>query len=396
MKWASPLSTSDSIETCIDETIKAMREQLGEEQPHLTVIFISPHFRSHYRKVPGLIRQRMNPGTLIGCSGGGIIGGGNEEEDNPAFSMTCAYLPGVEIQTLYSDAMELPDQDTSPNVWRDWLGVKAETQPHFVLLADPFSFRGEEFLLGLDFAYPNSIKVGGLASGAHSGGGNVLYINDRIYSNGVVAVALSGNVEVDTIVAQGCRPIGKLNKITKCENTFLQELDGRPPFEILEELIENASDNDRQLIQTSLFLGIEMDPLGEEPKQGDFLIRNIIGLDRASGAISIGAFLREGQLVQFHLRDKTMSAEDLNMLLSQYTGLDKSKRASGALLFSCLGRGKHLYGHPNHDTDIFGAKLGGVPLGGFFCNGEIGPVGNTTYLHGYTSAFGIFRSATPN
>lgn len=159
-------------------------------------------------------------------------------------------------------------------------------------------------------------------------------------------------------------------------------------------MVETMSEYDRKLLQTSLFLGIEMDPLKDDPGQGDFLIRNLMGVDRNTGALSIGALMREGQLVQFHLRDKLMSAEDLNVMLTKYSDKPKDTSASGALLFSCLGRGEYLYGKPNHDSDLFRDKLGEVPLGGFFCNGEIGPVGNTTFLHGYTSSFGIFRPAT--
>jgi small ligand-binding sensory domain FIST len=134
-----------------------------------------------------------------------------------------------------------------------------------------------------------------------------------------------------------------------------------------------------------------MDPMKDNPKQGDFLIRNLMGADRESGALVIGTLLRNGQLVQFHLRDKQMSAEDLNVMLTRYLQQGNAENAKGALLFSCLGRGKYLYGKTNHDTDMFRSKLGEIPLGGFFCNGEIGPVGNTTFLHGYTSSFGIFR-----
>jgi small ligand-binding sensory domain FIST len=268
-----------------------------------------------------------------------------------------------------------------------------EDQPHFVFLADPFSVRGDEFLAGVDFAYPNSKKVGGLASGAQSMGGNALYLGDKIYSTGLIGIALSGDIEVDTIVAQGCRPIGEPMKITDCQDTLLKSLDGKPTLEILQDLNETLSDSDKKLLQTSLFLGIEMDPMKDEPKQGDFLIRNLMGVDRESGALAIGALLRNGQLVQFHLRDKKMSAEDLDVMLTRYLSQGQAENASGALLFSCLGRGKYLYGEANHDTNMFHKKLGEIPLGGFFCNGEIGPVGNTTFLHGYTSSFGIFRKS---
>jgi small ligand-binding sensory domain FIST len=393
MKWASAISTNNIIEDCVREAVESIKKELGDLEPHLTTIFVSPHFKEDYPIIPNLIRSFIKPGALLGCSGGGIIGGGSEVEHQPAFSITCAYMPGVDVKLFYSDGMELPDQDTGPKVWRDWIGVPNEENLHFILLADPFSFRGEDFLSGMDFSYPKSRKIGGLASGANQGSGNVLYKGEEIFNSGLVGAALSGNIEVDTIVAQGCRPIGKVHTVTKCQTTFLQEIDSQPPFKVLEELIENATDYDRKLIQTSLFLGVEMNPLDGDPKQGDFLIRNIMGLDRASGAISIGTFLREGQLVQFHLRDKLLSAEDLEMMLDDYTLRSDSESASGALLFSCLGRGQYLYETQNHDSNMFADKLKNVPVGGFFCNGEIGPVGDSTYLHGYTSSFGIFRSA---
>ncbi len=393
MQWASSISSDGNIETCVQQTCADIKSQLGDKTADLKIVFVSPHFKDDYSRIPDLIRKAMAPGTLFGCSGGGIIGGGSEVENSPAFSMTVANLPGVDIKTIYSDTTTLPDQDTGPRIWREWLGVDVESNPQFIFLADPFSFNGEDFLSGVDFAYPNSRKVGGLASGAQSFGGNALYLDDKIYNQGLVGLALSGNVQLDTIVAQGCRPIGQPMTITECDQNLLTKLDNQSPMEILQELHSTLAESDQKLMQTSLFLGIEMDPFKEDPGKGDFLIRNLMGADRENGAISIGAQLREGQLVQFHLRDKLMSAEDLNEMLTRYHNQDKHEDARGALLFSCLGRGQCLYGKPNHDCDLFKEKLGDIPIGGFFCNGEIGPVGKTTFLHGYTSSFGIFRPA---
>jgi len=393
MKWVSALSKQTDIDAAVQEASEQITHQLGSDHADLTVIFVAPQYREFYDKVPDLLNRYLKPGMLFGCSGGGIIGNAEEVEQQAAFSITSAKMPGVKIQPIYSETKELPNQDTSPSVWREWLNVNIEDQPHFVFLADPFSFRGEEFLAGIDFAYPNAKKVGGLASGAQSLGGNALYLGDKIYNNGLIGVALSGDIEVDTIVAQGCRPIGEPMKITDCQDTLLKKLDDKPTLEVLQELNETLSDSDKKLLQTSLFLGIEMDPMKDDPKQGDFLIRNLMGVDRESGALAIGAMLRAGQLVQFHLRDKQMSAEDLDMMLTRYLSQGHAENASGALLFSCLGRGKYLYGEANHDTNMFRNKLGEIPLGGFFCNGEIGPVGNTTFLHGYTSSFGIFRKS---
>ena len=391
MKWVSTLCRQTDIDSAVQAAAESAISQLGKDHADLTVVFVSPQFSEFYDKVPELVSRYIKPGLFFGCSGGGIIGNGEEEEQEAALSITCAELPDVKIQPIQFDTTDLPDQDTSPSVWREWLKVDVEDKPHFIFLADPFSFPGEEFLAGVDFAYPNSKKIGGLASGAQAQNGNALYLGDKIYHSGLVGIALSGDIEVDTIVAQGCRPIGKPMQITQCEQNFLKELEGKPPMEVIQELHETLSDADKNLLQTSLFLGIEMDPMKDNPKQGDFLIRNLMGADRESGALAIGALLRNGQLVQFHLRDKQMSAEDLDVMLTRYLKQGNAENAEGALLFSCLGRGKHLYGKANHDTDMFLGKLGKIPLGGFFCNGEIGPVGNTTFLHGYTSSFGIFR-----
>jgi len=393
MKWVSALSKQTDIDAAVQEAIEEIIRQLEGEEADLTIIFVAPQYKDFYGKIPELINRYFKPGVLFGCSGGGIIGNGEEVEQQAAFSITCAKMPGVKIQPFYSETKQLPDQDTSPSVWRDWLNVNIEDQPHFIFLADPFSFRGEEFLAGVDFAYPSSKKVGGLASGAQALGGNALYLADKIYDNGLIGIALSGDIELDTIVAQGCRPIGKPMKITECQDTLLKQLDGKPTLEVLQSLNETLSDSDKKLLQTSLFLGIEMNPMKDDPKQGDFLIRNLMGVDRESGALAIGALLRTGQLVQFHLRDKKMSAEDLDVMLTRYLSQGQTENARGALLFSCLGRGKYLYGEANHDTNMFRNKLGEIPLGGFFCNGEIGPVGSTTFLHGYTSSFGIFRKS---
>ncbi len=235
--------------------------------------------------------------------------------------------------------------------------------------------------------------MGGLASAASGRGENALYLGDRILNAGAVGIALSGDIMLDTVVAQGCRPIGKPMQITRADRNILIELDGQPPLKAIAELLEGLSPADQALARSSLFLGVVMDDLISTPESGDFLIRNIIGIDREHGFLAIGEVLREGQIVQFHLRDARTAAEDLSHVLGRFATGSESKDARGALLFSCLGRGVFLYGKPDHDTDLFRRALGGLPLGGFFCNGEIGPVGGSTRLHGYTSSFGIFRPA---
>jgi small ligand-binding sensory domain FIST len=172
---------------------------------------------------------------------------------------------------------------------------------------------------------------------------------------------------------------------------MLLELDGQAPMEVLRNMLQVLPERDQELIRHSLFLGVVTDELIENPAQGDFLVRNVVGMDQSTGSLAIGEMLKEGQLVQFHLRDAETSTDDLQAVLTRYADEHRENDIPGALLFSCLGRGQYLYGRANHDTDMFRDKLGDVPLGGFFCNGEIGPVSGTTFLHGYTSSFGLFR-----
>lgn len=392
MNWSSHLSKATGLEECLQECAASLRRELGEAPPDLLLVFVSSLFRHRYDEVPGLLSGLLPARHVLGCSGGGTIGGGHEVEHAPAVGMTAARLPGVELRTFHLDQADLPDLDGPPEGWHGALGVDCEPLPHFVLLADPFTIDVESLVAGMDFAWPRSAKVGGLASDAQVPGGNALFLDGEVYESGLVGLALTGDIEVDTVVAQGCRPIGEPLVITRCQGNFLAEVDGRPILEVLQELLLSLSERDRTLARHSLFLGLLMDATNLQPTPGDFLVRNLIGLEPEQRMLAVAAELRPGQTVQFHLRDARTSSEDLERMLGRYLGRPDRPSPQGALLFSCLGRGQYLYGEPDHDSRTFRSLVGNVPLAGFFCNGEIGPVGGRTHVHGYTSCFGLFRS----
>ncbi|MHB2017269.1 MAG: FIST signal transduction protein [Candidatus Xenobia bacterium] len=383
MAWSSHLAHAETLQEAVNTAAEHALAPLGSP-PDLVFVFVSSLFRNHYHQVPRLMAQHCPQAVVLGCSGGGIIGGGQETEAEPAVSVVAARLPGVEVAPFSVADSELPDLDAGPHAWHDWLKLPAQGERALLLLADPFSVDVENLLRGLDFAWPSATKVGGLASGAPRAGGNALFLGDLHQSAGLVGVSLSGAVSVDAVVAQGCRPIGRPMVITECHRNALLSLEGRSPAEVLQELFGGLDERDRELMRTSLFLGLVMDASRAAPRRGDFLIRNIVGLDPTRGCLFVGSLLRPGQLVQFHLRDARTSAEDLEHMLGTC-----STAPQAALLFSCLGRGRYLYGHANHDTAMFTRMIGEVPIGGFFCNGEIGPVGGTTYVHGYTSCFAL-------
>ena len=394
MLWSDALSVKPDFAAAVDECVRAVEGAL-KAPPDLLLAFASPHHVRRLAELPGVLERALKPKALLGCTGGGVIGRGREVETSPALSLIGALLPGVQVRALRVEEGEFPDPDASPRAWHEKFGAPAAdgTGPHFMVLADPFSFNPEDLLAGLDYAYPRSRKVGGLASGGLQPGTHSLFLGREARASGAVVAALSGNVELDSIVAQGCRPVGPPFQITRCERNLLIALDGRPPLEVLEKLLEELPEEDQELVQNALFIGLLSG--AHKGGEGEYLIRNLVGLDAKTGVIGVGARLRPGQTLQFHVRDGKASAQDLSARLEAYLKQDRPTSPRGAVLFSCVGRGKSLYRKENHDVDLFRKKLGPLPLGGFFCNGEIGPVEGSTYLHGYTSCFGIFRPAKP-
>ena len=405
MKWVNALSTRPSLEAAVEDVVE-QAQKLLQVPADLGLVFISSAFASEYSRLMPLLQEKLSRKNLslpalIGCCGGGIVGidgKGNvqEVEEGAALSLTLAHLPDVKVQTFHISTDVLPDPDSSPDDWVELMGVPPQDQPHFILLADPMSSGISELLQGLDFAYAGAAKVGGLADTGLSGSHSSLFCDFKQYRDGLVGVALSGNLIMETIVAQGCRPIGQPYQVVEGERNILLKLEEsaygktRTPLEILQGIFEDLDEEDRALAQRSLSIGIAQSAFKQTLEQGDFLIRNVLGVDPRTGAMAIGDRVRPGQRIQFHLRDAEASEDDLTMLLERYQNQDQTSSPVGALMFACLGRGEGLYNRPNFDSRLFTRYLN-VPLSGFFCNGEIGPVGNTTFLHGYTSVFGICR-----
>lgn len=388
MKWSSALSEEADLTRAVDQLAATVLDDLGQA-PDLAFLFASGHHRIAFDRLPGMLRERLRGVRLMGCSASGVIGAESEVEQAPAIGLAAACLPDVVIDCWRLEADDLaPGSAHSARVAA--LAANSAGPPQLLVLADPFTFPTERLLRSLEHAFTESRIVGGLASGGNAPGECVLFEDDRLWYSGALLVALSGNIEMHCTVAQGCRPIGDPMFVSRCEGNRIAALDGRPPHAVLNELFAHASPDDRRLMQHSLFLGLAMRPGESRYEQGDFLIRNVLGGDPESGALWVGAELHERQVVQFHLRDAATSAEDLDHALARLHESLGSAAAMGGLLFSCTGRGAGLYGAAGHDSAACRRHLGALPLGGFFCNGEIGQVAGLPFVHGYTSAIAVF------
>ncbi|MEK7269522.1 MAG: FIST N-terminal domain-containing protein [Planctomycetota bacterium] len=396
MKTASGIGEGRDLAEAVAAAGQAVSAGLGGAPADWVIAFVSHAFQKDFSRLHDLLAATLPFRSLLGCSASGVIGGGHELEGRSAVSLWAASLPGVKILTFHARDADLPDLDVGPSPWRALVGTGADGDPPIVVLADPFSIRVGDLLAGFDFAYPRSVKIGGLSSGAKRAGESALWAGSGFYRAGAVGAALAGPVEMDALVAQGCRPVGQVLRVTGAEKNLLLSLNGEPALRMLEQTIVGLTERDRVLAQKSLFLGILTDEFREEPPgPGDFLVRSLIGVDPNRGIIAVGEALNPGQTVQFHVRDPASSREDLESALARYSKSEQAGNASGALLFSCLGRGQGLYGEPDHDTGRFREVLGEIPVGGFFGNGEIGPLGGATRLHGFTSVFGVLREMQP-
>ena len=395
MQWSSAVSDSPSFTEAVTQASEQILANLDGKHPDLAVVFISSHHMPSYVVAPELLAETLGAKVLIGCSAAGVIGGGQEVERRPGIAISAAILPGVELSSFHLNQDELPSPDAGPEEWQALLGIRAEDCPAIMLLPDPFTLRSDHLLAGLDFAYPSTVKIGGLASGGGQPGANALFINDRSVRSGAVGVAFSGDLEVETIVAQGCRPIGEPLVVTESEINVISKLGDQTPLEVLRDLFETAETREKRLIRRSLQIGIIMDRLAQNSSEGEFLIRNVLGADEEDGTLAVGELVQEGQVVQFFVRDAQAADEDLRLMLEEYIdNLDEADIPASALLFSCIGRGQYLYGSPDHDTSVFTDIVADIPIAGFFSNGEIGPLGDQTFLHGYSASFALFKQAS--
>jgi small ligand-binding sensory domain FIST len=385
------VGASESFDTVEAAAEAADRARAGLEPPcDLAVVFASGQHLGMAKWLLSEVHERLEPAALIGCGAGGTLAGGRELEDTPGVVVWGASLPGAELETMHVTAerdgegfrlMGLPESLAEPATG------ETITDEAVIALCDPFSFPAEELLAALERSRPHVPLIGGLASASFAGGA-VLLRDGEVHTEGAVAVSLRG-AEVLACVSQGAGPVGPEMTITGAEANVIGQLAGKPAMERLGEVIAALPERERELASAGVLIGLVIDENRPEYERGDFLVRPIIGADRESGAIAIGESVRVGQTVRLHVRDAASADEDLREALRAQAQALGSDGAAGALLFTCNGRGSHMFELPDHDAAAVEDSLG-APTAGFFCAGEIGPVGGRNFLHGFTATMAVF------
>ena len=389
MHFKSAVSTEANSEKAVEAIASGVQEGMEGKKTDLAFLFVSAHHRQNIEKMAASLRKILQPGILLGCTAEGVIGTGQEVEGQPAASLWAAHLPGVAMTPLHLTFRE----EKGGVVTEGWPqeASSAHRNPSFLLLCEPYSTPGAELIDFLYRKHPGAPAVGGMASGGMDYGQNKLIFNDRILSEGAVGVVMSGPISIQAVVSQGCRPIGERHMITRSEDNKIFELGGRSALQCLQDAYADLTPEEQTAAQRGgLQVGYAIDEHKSQFERGDFLIRNLVGADQGTGSIAIADLVKEGQTVQFHLRDRDIASEDLEWQLAAHKVHQETQMASGALLFSCNGRGKKFFGVPHHDAEILRKYVGEIPVAGFFAQGEIGPVGGHNFLHGYTASLALF------
>ena len=379
MQFAAALSEHPLATQAVGEAVGQILEQLGTP-PDVVMVFVTPPHSGSLEDITRTVRRLVNPRVLVGACASSIVGGSQEVEHRAAVSIWAGRFD-LDVEPIRLEA--IPTEDS---LFVAGGGVLNRNEGTMLLIADPFTFPVEQVLQHLRETAPDVTIVGGMAGAATAAGGNVLALDDELFRSGAVGVWLPPEIEVTTVVAQGCRPIGEPFVVTRAERNVIYELAGKPAVERLNELIDRLDDHDKGLLANGLHIGQVIDEHAIDFRRGDFLVRGVLGADRKVGAIAVGDEISTGSTVQFQVRDAASANEDLSELLGGVS-------ARGALMFTCDGRGSNLFGTAGHDAEMVSDHTGAA-LAGMFCAGEFGPVGGINFVHGFTASIALFATTT--
>ncbi len=332
--------------------------------------------------VLGWINDEAAGAMVIGCASDSIVGTRQECEQQTAASILV--ISG--LNESFSERIhhiEYVNTLDGPFFKNDSALLENNSEQQTVMiLADPYSFPIDAFFRLCQRDAPELQIVGGYCSGVHGAGHAVLLHNRQVYSGGAIAVSLPSELRLTTVVSQGCRPIGEPMIVTGVQENAILGLGGKPALQQLKDLFVRSPGRDQQAMLQAMHLGRAVSEYRDRFEAGDFLIRNVIGVEDEHLAVMITDHFRLGQTVQFHLRDAESADADLCAMLKREAS--RPEKPIGCLVFTCNGRGTNLFQTPHHDALTIDKYFPALPAAGIFAAGEFGPVGKQNAVHGFT------------
>ncbi len=379
----------DFDEVRLSQWAKDLRKQLSAPQVSLGLLFMTPRFFSQAKQILEILRVHARIPLLAGCSSTALVAGNEELEENPGIVLALYSLPGAKLAGIYFTQTQVEEADRQ-TYWQGFSEITASQTNGWLTFIDPFHLDSESWLRTWNESYAGVPVYGGLASGVFAEQVTQIYLNGDVYEEGGVAISVGGDVKLAGVISQGCTPIGDTWTLTRVEQNLIHKIANRPAYEVLSETVNEMPADEQKKVRGNLFIGLVVNEYLDDFHRGDFLVRNLLGGDPQTGVLAVGAMPRAGQTMQFQRRDAEAATEDMNELLGRTHIQLGGATVYGGCLCCCNGRGKHLFGESGHDAQLVQKQFGGIGLSGFFCNGEIGPVGQKNFLHGYTASLALF------
>ena len=365
------------------------RAQFPAPEVTLGLVFLSPKFFPHAQQTLEILRVHARIPLLAGCSSGGLVANAEEIENAGGLVLALYSLPGAKLTGVRFTQEDVAAADGA-DFWPAAAGGAPKNANGWLAFLDPFHLDAEAWLRSWNKSYPAQPVYGGLASGDFPEPLAQVYLDGDVFEDGGVAIAIGGEVALAGVISQGCTPIGDAWTLTRVEQNLIRHIGNRPAYTVLSETVQQLPPEEQRQAQGNLCIGLVVNEYLEDFQRGDFLVRNLIGGDPQSGVLAVGALPRTGQTMQFQRRDATTADEDMDELLARAKKDLAGATIYGGCLFCCNGRGKTLFGRPSHDAALVQKHFDLPGLSGFFCNGEIGPVGEKNFLHGFTAALALF------
>ena len=368
---------------------RQLRAQLSAAEVSLGLAFLSPKLFAQAEPILEILRVHAQIPLLAGCSSSGLVANADEIEGADGLVLALYSLPGAQLKAVRFTQEQVAAAE-GEDFWPVETGVAPDAVNGWLAFVDPFHLDAETWLRSWNRNYPARPVYGGLASGNFPEPQSQVYLNGEVFEDGGVVIAIGGDVALAGVIAQGCTPIGETWTLTRVEQNLIRHIANRPAYAVLAETVQKLPPEELNEVQGNLFIGLATNEYLEEFHRGDFLVRNLLGGDPSSGVLVVGALPRMGQTIQFQRRDAAAADADLKELLEHAQTRLAATTIFGGCLFCCHGRGKNLFGRPSHDAGLVQEQFGPLGLGGFFCNGEIGPVGDRNFLHSHTASLALF------
>lgn len=376
MHLVSALSARPNSTDALAEALASLQQKLHGRAPQLLLVFVTPPFAHALPLITAQLGQSFPGVVRAGCTGRGVIGAGIEVEDSPALSLVALLLPDVEVHAFHLPPGKVP---TSPAEWEERIGAPLDLQPTLLLLPDPFTCAVEKVLASLDAAAPRCVKLGGLVSGGHVPGVHSLLHDDTVRKEGMLGVAMVGDLHVDVALATGARAVGPALTLRSAKEGAIYHTDEGPILEVLQAVFALLSDDDQAIFRQGPIVGLT------RRGSADPLLRDILSIDRRAGLLRVQARVEPGDTLQFYVRDAARAREALDEQLQRYTD-----PPDGVLQLSCAKRGRAFFGEPHYDARQI-ARRWRREAAGFFCGGAIASTHGRTWAHAYATTFGLLR-----